>query len=311
MASLPSIAACVGQENSEKFQEYIREQLEIELTGGSEAFSEAVANHPGGFGLGIGMVVFAAILLIVGFRFAPKLTTWSLSLLNVTLMAVLGVYLLVGQIKSAEGAGFLFAMAAIYLLILILKKKAVNEAAVLFKMSTYAVFANPGMLGFTVLIQFCAALFGVLILAGCVAGFIAGKFINLETTPDAIVQYNITFDLSGTTFKCGYQRSSWGSGASQFLSFIFAYIMFNFKMIRLYMVAVTTGFWYWDTDAQPTRNRSCTGLKWALSYGFGVVATAAIIISLVDKMVRSVKSKASMCLNCCNPIFWFFWVLVK
>lgn len=311
----PTPEPCVGPEKWATSKAYLLNQTAQFFISGGNGFAEVITDHPESMGLAIGMVFGSVILLFVGFRFLPKLTTWGLSLLSIVIWIAMGVYLLV-EFKADIGYALL-VMAAIFIAVLIFKRSAINEAAILFKMSTYCIVANPGMLGMTLIIQICLILMATLMIAGIVSAAFAGTFMseaayNALPLDKQLAAVAFPINITDTTsILCYYGRSSWAKSAYTFLSFSFGYMMLNFKMIRLYMVSVTTALWYWETPENRRSCKSCLGLKWALSYGFGVVASAAIIIAIVDQVVRTTTSKMSTCLNCCNPLFWICWVLVQ
>lgn len=310
----PTPEPCVGPEKWAASKKYILNETSQFFTREGNGFAETLADHPETMVLAIGMVFGSVILLFVGFRFLPRLTTWGLSFLSIMIWIAMGLYLIV-EIKANIGIALL-VMAAIFVAVLIFKRRAVDEAAILFKMSTYCIVANPGMLGMTLVIQICLILIATLMIAGIVSAAFAGTFMN-EAAYNALSyehQLNTVFfyiQITDTTrILCYYGRASWAKSAYVFLSVSFGYVMLNFKMIRLYMISVTAALWYWETPENRRSCKSCLALKWAMSYGFGVVASAAMIVAIVDQVVRTTTSKMSVCLNCCNPLFWICWILV-
>lgn len=304
MASFPDVASCIGPENYGKYKDIAQQQVTNFLSGGAGALAEQVATYKNAFAVGLGIVFGSVFLLLLAFRFLPKLATWFLCFLNVIVVGSMGVYAIARLNATALGVT-LIIFAALFTFLILFKKSAVNEAAMLFKMSTFAIFANPGMIAMTFLIQLFILGFGAFMIGGIVAAAVAGDF-----TPGVGIG-TFSVSLPSGTISCLYSRKAWGPSAYGFLAASLGYIALNFKMVRLYMISVVTAFWYWEDPNNPRPFKSCTGMKWALSYGYGVVATAAIIISIVDQIVRTASSKKNMCIHCCNPLFWVCFILVR
>jgi len=304
MSSLPSGEACVGPEVWATSKNEVLKQLVSFFTGGSSALAEIISDNPLALAGAVGMMCGAVIFLMVGFRFCPKIMTWSLSFLTIFIWTALGVYMKIEF--QADFAYVLFVMAVFGSIVLYCKRTAVNEAAMLFKAATYVITANPGMVLMTLLIQGVILAYGALLIGGIFSSVVAGTLSPVST----ISASDLTITIDGKSIYCLYEKTSWGSNVYTFLSLSFTYQLLNFKMIRLYMVSVTTALWYWETDNTRVSWKACTGMKWAMSYGWGVVATAAIIVSLVDQITRIVMSKVQMCMNACNPFFWICYVVV-
>lgn len=312
MASLPTPEPCVGSAVWAAQKEAILKQTARFFLESSGAMSEMIEDNPQALVAGIGLMFGSIFFLLLGFRFIPKAITWCLAVVNIVVWCACGVWL---KVKFDTDIAFaLFAAAAIMAIVLLVKKTAVNEAAMLFKAATYCIFANPSMLLMTFIIQCVILLLGALMVGGIVSSALAGDFVaNTGTICKPGECLSITIIDSGVSksLTCAYQKKSWASGVNYMLSFSFTYMMLNFKMLRLYMVSVVTALWYWETDSNRRAWKACLGMKWAMSYGYGVVASAAIIVAIVDQITRQVQSKVQMCLNCCNPLFWIFYIVVK
>jgi hypothetical protein len=311
MSSLPSLSECVGADVWAAQKEKLQKELGAFLMDGAQTITENIELHPSSIAIVICMVLGCSILLVVCFRMIPKQTTWILAGLNIILITAVGIWLV--KEGASDPAIACFVIAAICAVWLFVKRSAVDEAANLFKMCTYAITANPSMIGGAVFLQIVSLALGALYIAGILSSVIAGTFTKSKPVAGS-VPLGVVYTDAGVQYVCAYERASWGQNVYYFLSFCFTLAMFNIKMVRLYMVSVVTGLWWWETDSTPAehkRYKACKGLKWVFTTGFGVVGTAAIIITVVDKIVKSLTNKSSQCANCCNPIFWIFYFLLQ
>merc|ERR1712137_889313 len=111
----------------------------------------------------------------------------------------------------------------------------------------------------------------------------------------------------GTT--CVLQPASWPVNARYFVSLMLTWMMWTVLMLRAYMVGGTAGMWYWHSD-QNIPNKACKALSWGATTGFGTVACAGLVVSIMDRLNRAAQSKMADCINCCNPLWWVFRLLM-
>ena len=183
---------------------------------------------------------------------------------------------------------FLVIILGLYVLVLFMWRKKINLTVALIEQSVAVVQAHPGIFVASALIM----LLGGIVYAACVVG----AFYLLAAGEWIVVVSETTL---ATT--CEWQFPDGTYPGLALISFCALWSWEMFMALRFYVVALTSGVWYYSNAAlssheggasAPVRNPVTTATRLAFSKSFGSIALASLIMYICEQLRRMARRSA-------------------
>lgn len=264
----------------------------------SSSFGAAMQQHIGAF------ILAVALALMFGLGWIYSLQRFSLVVVWGTLILEMLVALTVAILAFCVPGGGLLGLGitiicldGIALAVILIKKKAVDNAALMLQSAAYCVQYNCSMVVLALGILVIALAYSALPIAGMAGSFIAGNWVPINNC----VPGPSTFCI------CVLDQPPWINAARVYNNLVLVWAFFFFNMLRTYVVGGTAGMWYWHPE---TKGRPFVAFKWAVSSAFGTLSLGGLVVTIVDRVNRWATSKTNMLCCCCNPMFLIFYVIM-
>lgn len=228
------------------------------------------------------LIIFVASVWLGSLIKFSRIVTWGTLILDICILIVMavGVFVAFESMPMMIFFALLAVAMGIYFLVI---KQSVNKAAVLMGSAAKCLEANPSLMGVNLILMF--ALFGylALVFAGIISSFLVWDCVDGGIGPDV--------------------WAKWASNSRTFLALSMTWTFFTMNMLRSYVASATTAMWCWH-GAENIRYKPFKALKWALTTSFGSMASAGLIVSIIDYLTKEAKSCSTNCSCAFNPLWW-------
>lgn len=264
----------------------------------STSFGAAMKEHIGAFILAVVLALMFGLLWIYSLQRFSLVVVWGTLILEMLIALTAAILAFCVPGGGLVGLGVtILCLDGIALMIIMIKKNAVDNAALMLQSAAYCVQYNCSMVVVALGILVIALAYSSVPIAGMAGSFIAGHWIP----------QNGCVPAPGTFCVCVLDQPPWINAARVFNNLVLVWAFFFFNMLRTYVVGGTAAMWYWHPE---TKGRPFVALKWACSSAWGTLSLGGLVVTIVDRVNRWATSKINMCCCCCNPMFLILYVIM-
>jgi hypothetical protein len=266
----------------------------------SAGFGAAMQKHIGAFLMAILLALLLGFVWIYSLQRCSMVVVWGTLITEMVLALAAAIAAFAVPGGGLVGLGItILVFDGIALLIIFIKKKAVDNAAFMLQSAAYCIQYNCSMVLVALGLLLCVVAYSVVPLAGMAASFVAGHWYS----PTGCVP-----SASTPVCACLLSQPTWINGARVFNNLILVWVFFFFNMMRTYVVGATAALWYWHPDST---GRPFTALKWACSSGFGTLSLGGLVVTIIDRINQWASSKlTACCCLCCNPLYLIMYIVM-
>lgn len=244
------------------------------------------------------IILFLAFLYLVALMFFAKVVTWATLAVDVALMILIAVFF--GYFfESVEMVAFLVVLNLAFCAYLGFIRKRVFDAAEMLQNAAFCLKENPTLLATNFFLMLMLGGYMTLVFAGMISSFFIYDCVDLPLGTNGTYAGQQPSDLIW---------AKWATDSRYFLSWTMVWTFFTMNMLRSYIASGTAAMWIWHRDE--INMKPCKAAGWALTFNFGTMGIAGLLMTFMDWVSRSTKDICTNISCCCNPCWWILRIIV-